>query len=217
MEKEYNIKVYQGYGMTETSPMISLNTVKNNKIGSVGKLLRHVDIKFNYQDEILVKTPSLMLGYLSEVDEFSNHLELCQTNKEWFATGDKGYMDGEGYLYIDGRISTEYKLSNGKYCNPQFIESLVLNCNNVDQAMVFSNKDNEYNEMLVYSTCHDRKKIILEIEKQWIGKLQKYEIPQKIYLMKEPFCVENDTLTLKLEHKRKKVKEMFLANKIFLY
>ena len=93
---EYGVEVLEGYGMSECSPVISNNTLENNKKGSIGKPLENVEIRFE-NGEILVKGSSVMKGYYQMPDE------TAETLKDgWLHTGDKGYMDEDGYLFING-------------------------------------------------------------------------------------------------------------------
>ena len=115
--REYGINIYEGYGMSECSPVISSNTPSNNKDGSVGKVLKNAEVRFE-DGEILVRSTSVMRGYYKEPYETAKTLE-----DGWLHTGDKGYMDEEGYLYINGRIKNLIILSNGENVSPEEIES----------------------------------------------------------------------------------------------
>lgn len=114
---EYGVNVYEGYGMSECSPVISTNTPTNHKPGSVGKVLKNAEIKLE-NDEILVKSSSLMTGYYKMPEE----TEKAMTDG-WLHTGDKGYIDDEGYLFINGRIKNLIILSNGENVSPEEIEN----------------------------------------------------------------------------------------------
>ena len=115
------LPVFQGYGLTETSPLISLNTIPLNKsrIGSIGPLIPGVKVKIGKDGEILCKGPNVMLGYYQ--DERSTKKVI--NRKGWFHTGDKGYLSTDGFLYITGRKKEIFKTSYGKYVAPQYIES----------------------------------------------------------------------------------------------
>lgn len=219
IEKTYNVKVYQGYGMTETSPMISLNNNLNNKIGSVGKPLENVEIKIcKNTNEIQVKSPSLMMGYLENINEKTNEIFTFKQNNDWFQTGDKGYLDENNYLFINGRIKNEYKLSNGKYINPQFIEDLILKSKSIDQVVIFPSINNEFNECLIYSSkIKDKNLIANEIQSLLKNKIKNYEIPKNIIFVLEPFTIENGLLSLKFEPKRNLIIENYQKNKILVY
>lgn len=203
-ENRFQIPIYQGFGMTETSPMISLNSPNAQKIGSVGKLLSDVKVKIDDDEQILVQSPSLMIGYLDEIDD-TNQIKTSLPNiKGWFPTGDKGSMDNDGYLLIKGRIKHEYKLSNGKYVNPGYIESLLSSSPCFDQVLVIPSDSRDYNVCLVYTKLSARE-AIKEVEKICQGKIEKYEIPRKVFLLHSPFTVENGLLSIKLEPKRQEI------------
>ena len=119
---EYGVQILEGYGMSECSPVISNNTPENHKPGSIGKPLENVEIRFE-NGEILVKGTSVMKGYYQMPDE------TAETLKDgWLHTGDKGYMDEDGYLFINGRVKNLIILSNGENVSPEEIENkLALN------------------------------------------------------------------------------------------
>ena len=108
--------------MSECSPVISNNTPENHKPGSIGRPLENVEIKFE-NGEILVKGTSVMKGYYQMPDE------TAETLKDgWLHTGDKGYMDEDGYLFINGRVKNLIILSNGENVSPEELENkLALN------------------------------------------------------------------------------------------
>lgn len=114
---EFGVEVLEGYGMSECSPVISSNTQANNKPGSVGKPLSNVEITFD-QGEILVKGSSVMKGY------YNMPQETAETLKDgWLHTGDKGYLDEDGFLFINGRVKNLIILSNGENISPEEIEN----------------------------------------------------------------------------------------------
>lgn len=114
---EYGVEVLEGYGMSECSPVISSNLPDNHKAGSIGKPLSNVEIAFE-DGEILVKGSSVMKGYYHMPDE------TAQTLKDgWLHTGDKGYLDEDGFLFINGRIKNLIILSNGENISPEEIEN----------------------------------------------------------------------------------------------
>ena len=119
---EYGVQILEGYGMSECSPVISNNTPENHKPGSIGRPLENVEIRFE-NGEILVKGTSVMKGYYQMPDE------TAETLKDgWLHTGDKGYMDEDGYLFINGRVKNLIILSNGENVSPEEIENkLALN------------------------------------------------------------------------------------------
>ena len=119
---KYGVKVLEGYGMSECSPVISSNRVHDYKKGSIGKPLPNVEIRFE-DGEILVRSTSVMKGYYKMEEETDTTLE-----DGWLHTGDKGYMDEDGFLFINGRVKNLIILSNGENISPEEIEGkLALN------------------------------------------------------------------------------------------
>lgn len=114
---QYGIEVFEGYGMSECSPVISSNTPDVHKAGSIGKPLSNVEIAFE-DGEILVKGSSVMKGYYNMPEE------TAETLKDgWLHTGDKGYLDEDGFLFINGRVKNLIILSNGENISPEEIEN----------------------------------------------------------------------------------------------
>lgn len=128
------IPVLQGYGLTETSPVISMNSLNNNRIGSVGRALRSVNIKISIIGEVLVKSQGVMKGYYKQPD-LTN--EVIDTNG-WFHTGDIGYIDKDGYLFITGRIKNLIVLGGGKKIFPEEVESVLAKSAMVKEVCVLS-------------------------------------------------------------------------------
>jgi len=205
MSEEYKIPTLQGYGMTETSPMISLNSIYENRIGSVGKPLKNVRIDFsNENNEILVRGDNVMSGYLKFITK--ENVFILERPNGWFSTGDKGYMDKDGFLYINGRTKLEYKLSNGKYINPNFIEKLLCLSPWINHAVVFGD-GLSHNKVILHCNPEqkDAKQMLTHIHGLLQGKVQHYEIPNEILFVKEPFSLQNGLLTQKLEPNRNKI------------
>ncbi len=119
---EFGVEVLEGYGMSECSPVISSNTVTDHKAGSVGRPLCNAEISFD-NGEILVRGSSVMKGY------YQMEKETEETLKDgWLHTGDKGYLDEDGFLFINGRVKNLIILSNGENISPEEIENkLALN------------------------------------------------------------------------------------------
>ncbi len=115
--KEYGVDIYQGYGMSECSPVISSNTPAANKPGSVGRILKNASVKI-VDGEILVRSESVMEGYYRMPQETAATLE-----GGYLHTGDKGYVDEDGYLFINGRVKNLIILSNGENISPEEIEN----------------------------------------------------------------------------------------------
>ena len=119
---EYGVNIYEGYGMSECSPVISSNLPGDCKPGSIGRPLSNAEISFE-DGEILVRGSSVMKGYYQMPEE------TAETLKDgWLHTGDKGYLDEDGFLFINGRVKNLIILSNGENVSPEEIENkLALN------------------------------------------------------------------------------------------
>lgn len=114
---EYGVSIYEGYGMSECSPVISTNMPEDHKFGSIGRPLSNAEISFD-NGEILVRGSSVMKGYYQMPEE------TAETLKDgWLHTGDKGYLDEDGFLFINGRVKNLIILSNGENISPEEIEN----------------------------------------------------------------------------------------------
>jgi len=133
--KKYGISIYEGYGMSECSPVITTNKEGNCKSGSIGKPLSNVEVKFE-DGEILVRGTSVMKGY------YQMEKETEETLKDgWLHTGDKGYMDEDGFIFINGRVKNLIILSNGENISPEEIEG-KLEINDLIDEIIVTGEDN---------------------------------------------------------------------------
>jgi long-chain acyl-CoA synthetase len=222
------IVVYEGYGLTETSPIATANCPGAQRIGSVGKAIPHVRIVIDKtatgedkQGEIVVYGPNIMQGYHNRDDEN----KAVFTDDRGFRTGDLGYVDDEGYLYITGRIKEQYKLENGKYVSPAPLEELLKLSPYILNSMIYG--DNRlYNVALVVADMEavkawataqgidtgdagkllkDKRVVDLvmsEVDKHSSG-FKGFERIKKITLTAEDFTQENNLLTPSLKVKRR--------------
>ena len=127
------ITIMEGYGLTETSPLISINDMRNHgyKIGTVGKVIDKVEVKIAEDGEILCKGPNVMLGYYKEEEQTKEVLK-----DGYFHTGDIGEIDSEGFLKITDRKKEMFKTSGGKYISPQLLENAMKQSRFIEQIMV---------------------------------------------------------------------------------
>ncbi|HEX9295437.1 MAG TPA: long-chain fatty acid--CoA ligase, partial [Polyangiaceae bacterium] len=224
------ITVYEGYGLTETSPIVSSNFPGHRKLGSVGQPIQGVRVvidKSVTQDpkngEILVYGPNVMQGYYKHKAE----TDAVFTPDGGFRTGDMGYLDEDNYLFITGRIKEQYKLENGKYVVPAPLEEALKLSPFVSNVMIYG--DNKpFNVAVVVPNLENlkewaaaqglagkstddllrndkvRTKIKEELDKV-SADFKGYERIRNFVLVAEDFSQENDMLTPKLSVKRRNV------------
>lgn len=173
--KNLKIDLSQGYGLTETSPVVSVESTTDKKPGSIGKPLYNVEVKIKDIDkdgigEITVKGPTVMQGYY-ENEEATNKV---LTKDGWFSTGDYGYIDDEGFLFITGRKSDVIVLKNGKNVYPQELEFLINKISYVDESIVFSRDKDKTDTMLCAKIVYNK-----DLIKEFLEKEQKKNIRKK--------------------------------------
>jgi long-chain acyl-CoA synthetase len=233
------IEVYEGYGLTETSPIATANYPGHRKIGSVGPAIPGVRIEIDRTvsddakvGEVIVHGPNVMRGYHNHADETAKTL----TSDGGLRTGDLGYLDSEGFLFITGRIKEQYKLENGKYVVPAPLEERLKLSPFVSNVMIYG-ANKPYNVALVVPdraaiqrwadgegiTVHDvshddrvRELVKGELEK-FSASFKGYERASKFVIASEDFTVENGMLTPTLKLKRRKVLELYGADLERLY
>lgn len=138
---EIGINLVQGYGLTETAPVIAAENDRKVKYGSIGVPMNNVEIEFENKDEegigeLKAKGPNVMLGY------YENEEETKEVLKDgWFYTGDLGYMDKDGYIFITGRKKDMIVLKNGKKVFPEEIEAIINRLDLVEESMVYGIPD----------------------------------------------------------------------------
>jgi long-chain acyl-CoA synthetase len=128
------VPVFQGYGMTEFSPVISTNYPNANKVGSCGKVIPSAKIKITENNELLVRGDSLMLGYLNQEELTHKTID----SEGWLHTGDVAYLDEEGYLFIKSRTKEIFKTSTGEYVNAVEIEQKISKNRYIEFAVVIA-------------------------------------------------------------------------------
>lgn len=127
------MQIMQGYGLTETSPVVSVEMYANKlfKIGTVGKPIDNVEVKIAEDGEILIKGPNVMMGYFKDPEKTASVM-----TGEYFHSGDKGEIDSEGFLKITGRKKEMFKTSGGKYVIPALLENELKQSRFIEQIMV---------------------------------------------------------------------------------
>jgi long-chain acyl-CoA synthetase len=220
------IKIVEGYGLTESSPVITANRPDDYKFGTVGKPLPGVEVKIAADGEILARGPNIMKGYYKKKKETEETLI-----DGWLHTGDIGTFDSEGYLLITDRKKHLFKTSAGKYIAPTHIENIFLASKYIDQFVLIGDKRMflsalivpDYEALKEYADAH---KISYTNESELTGneqiyklieddmsKLQKqlanYERVRKFALLDKPFTIETGEITPSLKIKRKVVEEKY--------
>ena len=141
--RAFGISVVQGYGLTETSPVLAAESAEAYKAGSTGLPMPDVEIKIDNPNEsgmgeIIAKGPNIMLGYYENEEETNKVLK-----DGWFYKGDLGYIDNEGFLFITGRQKNVIVLKNGKNIYPEEIETLINNLPYVEESMVYGKEKDD--------------------------------------------------------------------------
>jgi len=220
------IMIIEGYGLTETSPVISLNTLTDFKFGTVGKILPGEEVKFAPDGEILVRGPNVMKGYFNKEAETKEAFE-----DGWFKTGDVGYLDQDGFLVITDRKKDIIVTSGGKNVAPQPIENALAASPYIANAVVVGDRRKFVSALIVpdfeklkkyaaennITFSSNRELIdrpeIYEFFMQEINRLTphlaSYEKIKKIILLDRDFEIEAGEMTPTLKVRRKVVEEKY--------
>ena len=196
----------QGYGLTETSPVVSCNPIHKIKVETVGPPFKGNKVKIAEDGEILVKGENVMLGYWNKKEETKNVIK-----NGWLHTGDIGEINTkDGYLKITDRKKDIIVSAGGDNISPAKIENIITNAIEIDQCMVYGDKKNYLVALIVPNKEFLKEKekinnIIENINK----KLTQIEKIKKIQLINENFSIENGLLTPTMKVKRKKVIEKY--------
>ena len=223
------IPILEGYGLTETSPVIAVNSFEHTKIGSVGRPIKNIDVKIQEDGEITVKGPTVTQGYYKD----EKQTKEAFTEDGYFKTGDIGILDKDNFLFITDRKKEMFKTSGGKYVAPQVIENLAKASQFIEQIMVVGDGEkmptalvqpdfefakswaskNNINIGVSPTEIANSKELKAEIEKE-ISKINvhlgKWEQVKKIELTPEIWTEDNGLLTPTLKLKRKAIKEHFI-------
>ena len=196
----------QGYGLTETSPVVSCNPIHKIKVETVGPPFKGNQVKIAEDGEILVKGENVMLGYWNKKEETEKVLI-----NGWLHTGDIGEIDPQdGYLKITDRKKDIIVSAGGDNISPAKIENMISNESEVDQCMVYGDKKNYLVALIVPSKdCLGEKEKINKVIENINKKLTLVEKIKKIQLIDENFSIENGLLTPTMKVKRKKVTEKY--------
>lgn len=212
------INVLQGYGMTESSPVISTNRVEMNVIGSVGKVLDNVEVSFSDMGELLVRGESIMQGYWQNPDATQKVL----SEDGWLHTGDIARLD-EDILFITGRVKEIIVLSNGEKIAPADIEHAICTDPVFDQTLIIGERRSFLSAIVVLNkeACKNHKITIADLENESTKALLLKRIAKRmndfpgyaqIYQLTattDPWEVENGLLTPTLKVRRAKIREVF--------
>lgn len=223
------IPVMEGYGLTETSPVIAVNDQNNKgwKIGTVGRMLPNVEVKIAEDGEILCKGPNIMLGYYKDEEKTKESME-----GEYFKTGDIGQIDNDGFLKITDRKKEIFKTSGGKYVAPQLIENQMKQSRFIEQIMVVGEGEKmpcaliQPNFEFVKQWAKRQKldiidnkalikdeKVIARIEKEvnkYNQQFGRWEQVKKFELTPDEWSIEEGHLTPTLKLKRRVIKEKYM-------
>ncbi len=226
------IPVLQGYGLTETSPVIAVNSLDHNRIGSVGRLLPGVEVQIAGDGEILTRGPHVFQGYFNKPEEseasFGND---TNGGERWFKTGDIGHFDSDGFLFITDRKKDLIKTSGGKYVAPQMIEGMINQSEFVEQAVVVGDKRKYVSALIVPDferlrawareqgiPAGDKRELVadrraVDLIKADVNRLTReladYEKVKRIALVADEFSVDGGELTPTLKVKRRVVEQKY--------
>jgi len=219
------LPLLQGYGLTETSPVVSFNRLGKNKIGTVGQAVPGVEIRIAEDGEILVRGPNVTPGYWRNPEATQQALA-----DGWFHTGDLGFLDADGFLTVTGRKKDLLVLSNGKKVVPTELESLLVASPHIEQAVIHGDGKNYLTALIVPSPDslqqlgqqHGLMELppeqlvqhpeVQQFFRQELDRLLVHQPPweqiRKFVLLPQPFRVEAEELTVSL-----KIRRQFVLNK----
>jgi long-chain acyl-CoA synthetase len=219
------LPILEGYGLTETSPVIAVNTLQKKRLGTVGVMIPGVEVKIAADGEILTRGPHIMKGYFNKPEATREVLDP----DGWFHTGDIGEFDPDGFLKITDRKKDLIVTAGGKNIAPQPIEAMVKKSKYVANAVMLGDKRKFCIMLVVPQYEHlepwakkrnlgfkDRRELILLAEVrekmerevlEMLHELAKYEMPKKILLVESDFSVEAGDLTPTLKVKRRVVEK----------
>ena len=204
------VSVLQGYGLTETAPIIAYNRPSHNHPGTVGELLPGTEAKFSKSGELLVRGPQVMLGYLNNPEATNDALDP----DGWFHTGDLGEISEDGFLKITGRSKHVFKLSTGKFVMPQPLEEALEASPHVEHALVIGEGEKFCAALVFLALNSDPAEVKDEVIKsvqEANRALPEWSQAKRALLLSDTLSIDDDLLTPTLKVKRKKVLEHFEA------
>jgi long-chain acyl-CoA synthetase len=218
--------IYQGYGLTETSPVLTSN-YPNNRVGSSGKPIPNVSLRIAEDGEILAKGPCVMQGYYKSPDSTRE----VMTEDGWFRTGDIGYLDPDNYLFITDRKKDLLKTAAGKFVAPQPIENALKTSPYILNAMVVGDQRKFVVALLVPNpvtvsakaaeqgihftssdevVAHPWVRTLIEAEvNRLTTHLAQWETIKRFALLPEDFTFDNGSLTFTMKLKRRVVEQKY--------
>ena len=238
------LPMYQGYGLSEATPVISTNTPEFYRLGSSGKLVEPIELRIcdsdgqplptGQQGEIVVKGENVMAGYWKNPDATASTVR-----DGWLYTGDLGYMSSEGLLYVMGRFKSLLIGSDGEKYSPEGIEeALVETCDTIDQVMLYNNQSPYTTALIVpnrealkrrgcqLSTLEGRQKALREIQ----ADIQRFRkggdqqglfperwLPATFAVLKEPFTEQNQMINSTMKMVRGKIEKAYAERLEFIY
>jgi long-chain acyl-CoA synthetase len=224
-----SLPILEGYGLTETSPVLTLNPADRPRLGTVGTVVPGVELKIAADGEILAKGPNVMRGYYNLPEATAEAIDA----EGWFHTGDIGEIDAEGYLKITDRKKDLIKTAGGKFIAPQPIENMIKLNKFVANAVVLGDKRKfpivlvvpNYDSLEAWAKHRNlaygsRKDLLAladakaKMEREVMGTLRdlaKFEMPKKVVLIENDFTIESGELTPTLKVKRRVVEKRYAA------
>jgi long-chain acyl-CoA synthetase len=222
-----NLPIYQGYGLTETSPIVAANLPPANKVGTVGRPIPHVEVRIADDGEILVKGPCVMQGYYRKPEETKQVL----TSDGWFCTGDIGKLDADGYLIITDRKKELLKTAGGKFVAPAPIENLLKTGRFIVNAIVVGDRRKFVSALIVPDFAAieaDARKAGRELatpaqvaSDPWVrellsseierltASLAQYEKPKRFAVLDQDFSYASGELTYTMKLKRRVIEQHY--------
>lgn len=226
-----DLHVFQGYGLTETSPVIAVNHPAENKVGTVGRPIPNVEVRIAEDGEILTRGPNVMKGYYMRPDETAATISA----DGWLATGDVGYLDGDGYLVITDRKKELLKTAGGKYVAPQPMETALKLSPYISNAVIIGDKRKFVAALIVPNFT----RVMMAAKEEgvsigspaevarnhWVHDLiakevhhlnenrAQYETIKRFALLDQDFSFENGELTYTMKLKRRAINQLY-ADKI---